>query len=95
MCFCGDIGRAVPQAARAVLCCVILVVFPRVFVFWQPECGGDIPSDGGGKEMMVEEPLSGEVTRHNCKMCIVQDFSKRLQKWRNMARKKRKGRSLM
>lgn len=89
MCFCGDIDRTVPQAARAALCCVMLVVLPGVFVFWQPECGGDIPSDGGGKEMM-EERLSDEVTRHNCKMCIVEDFSKRLQKWRNMARKKKK-----
>lgn len=48
LCFCADIKRVVPPAARAALFHGILVVFPRIFVFWQPGCGGDIPSDGGG-----------------------------------------------
>jgi len=38
--------EVVPQAARAALYCVVLV-FPRIFVRWEPECGGDIPSDEG------------------------------------------------
>lgn len=39
----------------------------------------------------MEEPLSGKVAKPSCKMCIVQDFSKQLEKWKTMARGKKKG----
>lgn len=88
LCFCTGIKIAVHQAtsaAHTLSChtwCISQDISPLATTVWRAH------SFRWRQFEVVEESLSGKVIRHRCKMFIVQDHSKQLEKCGNMARTK-------
>lgn len=86
--FCTGIKIVVHQATSAAhtlschTCCISQDICPLATTVWRAH------SFRWRQFEVVEESLSGKVTRHRCKMFIVQDHSKQLEKCGNMTRRK-------